>query len=306
MRPRTIAPALLRWFARHGRATLPWRTNRDPYRIVVSEFMLQQTQVERVVPIFEHFVKRWPSFATLAAASQADVVRAWKGLGYNSRAVRLLAVARTVCARYAGSLPPDQEALRALPGIGSYTARAVAAFAFDADVVAIDTNVRRIVHRTQFGMEWPPRASLSELDAIATSLVPPGNGYAFNSALMDLGASLCTARAPKCLLCPLQSACAAAPLDAASLARSAAQHAPRRMLQRLPFALSSRYVRGRVIDRLRALGPAETISLLDLHEELGPLLATLHRERGPFVAIVERLERDGIVERTGGDVRLTT
>ena len=140
---------------------MPWRTDRAPYRIAVSEFMLQQTQVERVIPIFERFVHAWPDFAALAAASQADVVRAWKGLGYNSRAVRLHKLARAVCERYAGVLPSAQPELLALPGIGPYTARAIAAFAFDADVAAIDTNVRRIVHRTQLGIEWPPLADRS-------------------------------------------------------------------------------------------------------------------------------------------------
>jgi len=292
-----IAPALLSWFADNNRATLPWRTDRDPYRIVVAEFMLQQTQVDRVEPLFEAFVARWPTFGALAAASQADVIRAWKGLGYNSRAMRLHALARVVHATFDGALPRDEAALRALPGIGPYTARAIAAFAFDADVVAIDTNVRRIVHRTQLGIEWPPRASPAELDAIASALVPHGDGFAFNSALMDLGSTLCTARAPKCLLCPLARDCEAAPIDAGALARLAAVHAPRRTPQeKLKFEETDRFVRGRVIDRLRALGAAETISLLDLHAELAPVLSTTHRDDAAFAAIVARLGRDGIVE----------
>lgn len=302
---REIAPDLLGWFARHGREALPWRTDRAPYRIVVSEFMLQQTQVERVVPLFEAFVARWPSFAELAAASQADVVRAWAGLGYNSRAVRLHRLARVVRDDFAGELPRDEAALRGLPGIGAYTSRAIAAFAFDADVVALDTNIRRILHRTQFGLEWPPLASAHELDDVAARLVPPGSGYAFNSALMDLGATLCTARAPKCLLCPLQATCAAAPIDAAMLARAAKVHAPPRTPQeRLPFEATTRYVRGRVIDRLRTLGPSETISLLDLARELEAKLAAHHRDAETFAAIVAGLERDGFVERDPHGIRL--
>jgi len=300
-----IAAALLGWFERHGRSALPWRTNRAPYRIVVAEFMLQQTQVDRVVPLFEGFVARWPSFEALAAASQGDVVRAWAGLGYNSRAVRLHRLARTVWVEHAGVLPQDEGMLRALPGIGAYTARAIAAFAFDADVVALDTNIRRIVHRTQLGLEWPPRASATEIDALAAALVPPGKGYAFNSALMDLGAAICTARAPKCLLCPLQTRCVAAPIDAVTLARVAAEHAPRRTPQeRLPFEATTRYVRGRVVARLRALAPHEAISLVDLASDLAAQLQPAHRDAATFGAIVSSLERDGFVERIADRIRL--
>ncbi len=300
----SLGSSLLAWFERHGRAGLPWRTVRDPYRTVVSEFMLQQTQVDRVVPIFVRFVERWPNFADLAEAAQADVVRAWQGLGYNSRAVRLHRLARAVCDRFGGELPRDEATLRELPGVGPYTARAIAAFAFDADVVAIDTNVRRIVHRTQLGLEWPPLASETELDAIATALVPSGSGYAFNSALMDLGSSLCTARAPKCLLCPLQRSCAAAPIDAAHLAALAARHAkPRAPSERLAFVHTDRFVRGRVVDRLRALEGPAALSLLDLHGSLADIVPNY--DHGRVELIVGRLAAEGVVERLGDAVRLT-
>jgi A/G-specific adenine glycosylase len=299
----TLAETLLAWFGTYGRS-LPWRTDRAPYRIVVSEFMLQQTQVERVVPIFEAFVARWAGFAALAAASQADVVRAWKGLGYNSRAVRLHRLAKAVVELHGGSLPHDEAALRALPGVGPYTARALAAFAFDASVIAFDTNVRRIVHRTQLGLEWPPLANDRSLAELAARLVPSGEGYAFNSALMDLGSSLCTARAPKCLLCPLQATCAAAPIDPRRLAELAARHAREPSPQeRLRFEETTRYVRGRVIDRLRALGPQERISLLELYGELAPALA--HHDAAAVERIALGLERDGVIERSGDAVRLS-
>jgi A/G-specific adenine glycosylase len=296
---------LLPWFEDYGRSSLPWRTDRAPYRIAVSEFMLQQTQVDRVVPIFERFVRAWPDFAALAAASQADVVRAWKGLGYNSRAVRLHKLARAVCESHGGVLPSDEPTLLTLPGIGPYTARAIAAFAFDADVAAIDTNVRRIVHRTQLGLEWPPLAGAAALDGLAAELVPHGRGYAFNSALMDLGATLCTARAPKCLLCPLAASCAAAPIDAATLAERAAAHArPRSPQERLRFEQTTRYVRGRVIDRLRELRADERISLLDLHAQLAPVLA--HHDASSLELVLAGLERDGVVERTTEGARLAS
>jgi len=299
----TIAAPLLAWFERHGRAALPWRVDRDPYRVVVAEFMLQQTQVERVVPIFERFTAAWPSFAALAGASQADVVRAWRGLGYNSRAMRLHRLARAVRDDYGGALPRDEASLRALPGVGAYTARAIAAFAFDADVVALDTNVRRIVHRTRLGLEWPPRASERELDALARELVPRGAGFAFNSALMDLGATVCTARAPKCLICPLQRVCAAAPVDAAELAARAAERPRvRSPQQRLRFEETTRFARGRVVDRLRALPAGEAISLLDLQRELAPALP--HHDAAAVAAVVIRLERDGVLEMREGSVRL--
>lgn len=300
----TLAHALIAWFERSGRSALPWRTDRAPYRIVVSEFMLQQTQVERVVPIFNEFVRRWPDFAALANASQADVVRAWKGLGYNSRAVRLHRLAKVAIDRYGGTLPRTVAELRGLPGVGPYTAHAIAAFAFDAPVVAFDTNVRRIVHRTQLGLEWPPLADDAALAVRAAELVPRALGYAFNSALMDLGATLCTARAPKCLLCPLQRSCAAAPVDPARLASLAARHARERSPQeRLPFEATTRYVRGRVIDRLRALRPQERISLLDLYGELAPLLT--HHDAHSVERVAMALERDGVVERSGDAVRLS-
>jgi A/G-specific adenine glycosylase len=282
---------------------LPWRTDRAPYRVVVSEFMLQQTQVERAIACFERFVARFPSFDALAGASQADVVREWRGLGYNSRAVRLHGLARVVRDEHGGALPRDLAALERLPGVGPYTARAIAAFAFDRDVVAIDTNVRRIVHRTQFGVEWPARATDAELDESAAALVPPGRGYAFNSALMDLGATLCTARAPRCLLCPLRSHCIAAPIDAAQLAALAVRHAPVRSPQeRIPFERTTRYARGRIIDRLRELAPGERISLLDLYEELAPRL--VHHDEVALSAIVRKLRRDGIVELSDESLRL--
>jgi A/G-specific adenine glycosylase len=299
----SFARELLGWFERHGRSTLPWRTVRSPYRTVVSEFMLQQTQVDRVAPIFERFVATWPSFEALAAASQADVVRAWKGLGYNSRAVRLHRLAKAVCERFGGRLPDDEPALRGLPGVGPYTARAILAFGFGADVIAIDTNVRRIVHRTQLGIEWPPQAGAAVLESLAAALAPPGASYAFNSALMDLGAAICTARAPKCLLCPLQDRCVAAPIDAPALARLADRHAPRRSLQqRLPFEESDRYLRGRVVDHLRALEGAAAISLLDLHGVLAESVPNYERPR--VDAAVEGLALEGVVERIGSLVRL--
>jgi A/G-specific adenine glycosylase len=265
--------------------------------------MLQQTQVERVIPPFERFVARFPSFAALAAAPQAEVVRAWKGLGYNSRAVRLHRLAREVHERFEGRLPRDETELRNLPGVGPYTARAIRAFVFGDDVLAPDVNVRRVVERTQFGLEWPARRKARDIDAAGADLVPTGRAFDFNSALMDLGASLCTARAPKCLLCPLQRSCAAAPVDPARLAALAALRAPARGPQaRRPFEETTRYVRGRVIDRLRELAPGERISLLDLRGSLAEALPD--RDQASFEAIVRALTGEGLVEEGERGLRL--
>jgi len=295
---------LLAWFARGGRDSLPWRRDRAPYRIVVSEFMLQQTQVARVVPLFEAFVGRWPTFAALAAASRDEVVRAWRGLGYNSRAVRLHELARAVVA-HGGELPRTEAELRELPGVGPYTAAAISAFAFDVDTIAFDTNVRRIAHRVTLGVEWPPLASDARLAVSARELLPAGRAFAFNSALMDLGATICTARAPKCLLCPLLRTCAAAPIDGAMLAARSAAYAPVRSPQaKLPFEASRRFARGRIVDRLRELAPNERISALVLVADLGARLA--HHDGVAIEATIAALARDGIVELTDGTIRLAT
>ena len=302
-RPRVAAirDSLLAWYERHGRHALPWRTDRTPYRIVVSEFMLQQTQVDRVIGLFEAFVARWPTFAALADAARADVVRAWQGLGYNSRAVRLHVLAQAVMRRHDGVLPRDEAALIGLPGVGPYTMSAIRAFAFNENVIAVDTNVRRIVHRVSAGIEWPPALTARELEVAAIEMLPPGRGYAWNSALMDLGSTICTARAPKCLVCPLREHCVAAPIDAASLERDARRHTLARGPQAtMRFERTRRYLRGRIVDRLRELAHLQTIGVDELHAALpGP-----ERERIEVISVVEDLVRDGLVERIGERLRL--
>jgi A/G-specific adenine glycosylase len=251
--------ALLAWYREHGRAHLPWRRTRDPYRVLVSEFMLQQTQVDRVIPLYEAFIAAFPTFVALAAAEAGDAVRLWRGLGYNSRAVRLHALARAVVERHGGVLPSDRESLLALPGIGPYTASAIRAFAFELDDVALDTNIRRIAHRTEFGLEYPPLANDAELDARARVSLLPGTAHDWNSAMMDVGATICGARAPKCLLCPLRADCAAAPVDAAALAALADRTRKRSPQESIPFERTTRFIRGRIIDRLRDVPRGESL-----------------------------------------------
>lgn len=204
---------LLAWYARHGR-DLPWRRTRDPYRVLVSEVMLQQTQVDRVIPKYAQFLRRYPTLAALARARLGEVRRLWYPLGYNARPVRLRQLAREALARYGGRLPDSAEALRRLPGVGRYTAGAVLAFAYGRDVAVLDTNVRRVLGRVFLG---PRRARRVRGDGsyweLAGRLVPPGRGYDFNQALMDFGATWCRPRRPRCPGCPMRGFCASYPLD---------------------------------------------------------------------------------------------
>ena len=294
----------MEWYAHNGRHDLPWRTARDPYYTLVSEIMLQQTQVDRVIGKFAAFVERFPDFRSLADASAADVLREWKGLGYNSRALRLKRVAEAVIADFAGAMPSDTKTLRDLPGIGAYTASAIRAFAFDLDDAPLDTNIRRIVHRLFFGLEYPPKAPAMALDERARALAAPNRAHDWNSALMDLGATICTARAPKCMLCPLRDACAAAPIDPAALEAARAKFAkPPAPQNAIAFERTTRYARGRVVDRLRELPPDQRISLLDLHACLAATLPG--RSVDDVRAVVSSLARDGLVadEREGISLR---
>ena len=207
---------LLAWYAKHGR-DLPWRRTRHPYRVLVSEIMLQQTQVDRVVPKYREFLRRFPTVKRLAAAPVADVRRLWYPLGYNVRPIRLHAIACETVARYGGRLPDREEALRRLPGVGRYTAGAILSFAYGRDTAVLDTNVRRVLGRVFLGRRRLARVRGDKTFwDLAASLVPPGRGYDFNQALMDFGATWCTASKPRCATCPMRSFCACFPFRASS------------------------------------------------------------------------------------------
>ena len=203
-----LRAALLEWFAAAGR-DLPWRRTRDPYKIMVSEIMLQQTQVDRVIPKYHAFLEAFPTLAALAAAPTADVIRAWSGLGYNRRAINMQRTARAVIEEHGGEFPRDVAALLKLPGIGPYTAGAIACFAFEQDVAFIDTNIRRVVQRLFVGPAASAAATDARLIEIAQIAVPPGQGWAWNQAIMELGALVCTAAAPACWRCPARAHCRA-------------------------------------------------------------------------------------------------
>ncbi len=202
---------LLAWYDRHARV-LPWRARRceatDPYRVWLSEIMLQQTTVKAVAPYYARFLTRWPTVVALAAAELDDVLRAWAGLGYYARARNLHACAQAVVERHGGIFPAQIDALRALPGIGDYTAAAVAAIAFDAAAVPVDGNVERVVTRLFSVEEELPGAKLT-IKQMAASLLPPERAGDFAQALMDLGATLCSPKRPACSLCPWTESCAA-------------------------------------------------------------------------------------------------
>ena len=241
--------ALLGWYER-GHRDLPWRRTEDPYAILVAEVMLQQTQAARVVPRYEAWLERWPDEAALAAAERAQVLSAWVGLGYNRRAVRL----QEACAVVArDGWPTDVAGLRALPGIGPYTAAAVASFAFGEQVAAVDTNVRRVAER--LGLGTPQE------------LVPAGEAAAWNQAMMELGATVCGAREARCAACPVAAWCAS---------RGAVRIAPRAPAgTRERFEDSNRWVRGRIV---AALATGNDLPDGIAPQRLEPALAGLVRD----------------------------
>ncbi len=205
----SLTAALLAWYSRNAR-DLPWRRTRDPYAIWVSEIMLQQTRVETVIPYYERWMARFPSVRSLAQASLDEVLRMWEGLGYYRRVHQLHSAARRILRDHDGRLPESEAGWRRLPGVGSYTAAAVAAIAFNAHTLALDGNLRRVLARL-FDLERDPLSPAGErlLREQAEPLLPPGGASLFNQALMDLGAVLCTPRAPRCEACPLAPECLA-------------------------------------------------------------------------------------------------
>jgi A/G-specific adenine glycosylase len=256
----TFAPKLLDWYATNRRP-LPWRDTRDPYALLVSEVMLQQTQAARVIPYYEAFLARFPDPVALAGASTREVLEAWSGLGYNRRALALQAAARHVARN---GWPDD---LTELPGVGPYTAAAVGSFAWDRPQAALDTNARRVIERFD-GISRTPAA----LAGRAAELLPAGRAADFNQAMMELGATVCRPRAPRCTDCPVRAECAT------NAAGGPASAAPRRGAGR--FEDSDRWARGRIVAALLA------------GEPLPIGLGAERRERA-----LAGLERDGLVVR---------
>ena len=270
------AGAVLAWGVPQLR-DLPWRAQRDPWSILVAEVMLQQTQAERVIPKWTAFLETYPDPAACATAPLGDVLRLWQGLGYPRRARNLHAAAGVIVERHHGRLPDDLDALLTLPGVGSYTARAVLAFAFERDVAVVDTNIARILARTVGERLTPKRAQ-----AVADDSVPEGHGWIWNQVIMDLGASVCRPR-PSCEVCPIAASCSwhvaghPEPDPAVGSAGVSGRQAP--------FDGSDRQARGRV--------------LAALHDGPHPIDEFDHR-------ILATLVADGLVELDDNDARLPT
>ena len=204
---RRFRRALLTWYGIHGR-DLPWRNTSDPYHILVSEIMLQQTQVDRVLPKYAEWLQKYPSFEALASARIKDVTTTWRPLGYNVRPRRLHAIAREAVERYDGQLPSDEETLLSFKGIGAYTAGAIRSFAFGQRAAILDTNVARVLFRVFVGRGDPKtHAMRRQLWRLSDVLVPRKRVFDFNQALMDLGATVCSARNPQCAVCPMSRLC---------------------------------------------------------------------------------------------------
>jgi A/G-specific adenine glycosylase len=279
--PEGLRKAILAWYDARGRS-LPFRGTTDPYAVLVSEVMAQQTQISRVAAAWTAFMAAFPTLADLAAASPADVLRAWRGMGYNRRALNLWRAARVVVEVHGGRLPSDVAALERLPGIGPYTARAVAAIAFGSPVGAVDTNVRRVLGRAIGGAidAFPP----SLLQRVADAAVPADRPADWTHALMDVGATFCRTTQPLCGECPALAFCryAAASPVAVRVGRSGrgSRPAPR-------FSATSRWLRGRILDRLRGI---EGAGWVVVEAPIGG------HDQAAVVAALERLASEGLLE----------
>jgi A/G-specific adenine glycosylase len=278
--------AILAWYRAAGRE-LEFRTTRDPYAILVSEFMAQQTQIGRVVEHWRRFIDRFPSFADLAAASPADVIRQWRGLGYNRRALNLHRCARRVVSEFDGTLPADVPALETLPGIGPYTARAVVALAFGQPVGAVDVNVSRVLGRiwSRPAGAAPPR---QEIQGLAEAIVPLDNPGEWTHAVMDVGATFCRRQEPRCEDCPARPWC-----------RFASQAGGRRTAgerrARAPFPTTTRWLRGRILDHLRLTAGNDWVEV--------PMQIGSHGADSVSSSILS-LARDGLLELRDDDPRI--
>lgn len=275
--------AVLEWFTHHAR-DLPWRSPAcSPWGVLVSEFMLQQTPVARVLPAWHEWIARWPTPADLAAASQADAVRAWGRLGYPRRAKRLWEAAVAMVARHGGQVPRGRDDLLALPGVGEYTAAAVRAFAFGEADVVLDTNVRRVLARAWEGVALPPPSlSRAERD-VAARVVPRSRAQAaaWAAASMELGALVCAARSPRCTSCPLAATC-----EWWRMGRPGLAEAPRRTQA---WHGTDRQVRGRILAELRA---ADGEVLVEARHSLADV------EPGQVERCLESLVADGLVKES--------
>jgi A/G-specific adenine glycosylase len=281
-----LRDAVLGWYRANGRP-LAFRRTSDPWAILVSEFMAQQTQAARAAEAWERFLGAYPTPASLAAATPADALRAWRGLGYNRRALALRAAAIRIVEDHGGAVPSSLAELDALPGVGPYTARALAALAYGRPVGAVDTNVRRVLSRALFAA--PP--SERDLQLAADEIVPADRPGEWTHALMDVGATFCRPRNPRCDACPARASCLYAARVATEPAAAIAPERPIRLRGRTPqpaFESTSRWLRGRILDQLRDAPAGSWV-------ELGEAPIGGHDARG-IASALATLARDGLVE----------
>ena len=291
--------ALLRWYRTHKR-NLPWRWTRDPYASFVSELMLQQTQVDRVIPKYETWLKTFPTWESLAAAKTDKLIRAWAGLGYNRRALFAREAAKTVVA---SGIPTDEAGWRELKGVGPYMAAALAEFANHVRAIVIDTNVRRVVGRAQLGLPFPSLRDDEKVRAVLEREVPKrGNHWDIPQALMDLAASTCLPKKPKCEICPLRRTCKATKLSAFSFKLSAKPRTRPFPNERVSDGkrYPDRIFRGRILALVRTEGPVDP-------ESVGPRVDPTYSPKDAewVEAMIERLAKDGLLAWTKqGELRL--
>jgi len=300
--------SLLQWYMAEQR-DLPWRATDDPYAILVSEVMLQQTQVDRVIPKYHQFLTAFPTLADLAAASTADVISVWVPLGYNRRAVSLQSIARQVIAEYSGRIPDTIDELLKLKGIGRYTAGAIACFAYHKQVATVDTNIRRVLHRIFLGLEHPqPKLNHVQMLTLAEQVLPTGEAYNWNQALMDLGATVCTGSNPHCTQCPLQESCCGytemrqhSLFPSGTVLRQLRKVAEKKENYQ-PFTSTNRYFRGRIVDLLRAVPNGQRLPLADLGPQIKPTFND--DDRLWLQKLVDGLVKDGLLDSSEDGVRL--
>jgi A/G-specific adenine glycosylase len=287
----SLHKTVISWYRFHKRE-LDWRKTRDPYVILISEIMLQQTQVARVREKLPLFLKSFPTVRSLAAASKADVLRAWKGMGYNNRAIRLHEMARSIRDNYHGTIPRDIETLLTLPGIGPYTAHALSCFAFRKSVPLVDVNIRRVLSRVFRKIKNPTDAFDEPASWKFAEDILPQDAYTWNQALMDIGATICTARRPSCNSCPIATLCC----SRSSLQNISTQRPNLQPKKPEPThdGVPRRIWRGRIVEALRNVNGNGSISLPSLGKTIKP---DFRKADDTWLrSLIILLENDGIVE----------
>lgn len=283
---RNVVRAILAWYTRYGR-TLPWRNIADPYRILVSEIMLQQTQVSRVLEKFPQFLRRFPTLRSLANAPRREVILAWRGMGYNNRAVRLHECARIIANNHRGRIPDRLDQLLELPGIGVYTAHALLCSVHARPVPVVDVNVQRVLSRIFWRMaSLDSVRAAAEIATLASTLLPKHRAYEWNQAVMDLGATVCTALNPRCEECPVARWCSSCTRMTRPVLRRSQR---RRPLHDLP----DRIYRGRIIERLRDTNGARRLRADAVARSIHPTFSQ-HQEEW-FKRLLTDLQRDGLL-----------